>query len=122
MNSETVSPMPPRRFSKRRKETSVTPAIGERISGGLISISRILNGLMIKIALILDFEPVQELGKFFLILCKKVLTGKRYHLDCSLFAAVVIPIVRERNLLHRSFKNQTEHFLPIYDPCFFIHD
>src|SRR2546429_7017327 len=46
MNSETVRPMPPRCFSKRRKEISVTPAIGESTSGGLISISRILNGLI----------------------------------------------------------------------------
>src|SRR5438445_3424066 len=44
MNSETVRPMPPRRLSKRRNEMSVTPAIGERIKGGLISTSRILNG------------------------------------------------------------------------------
>jgi hypothetical protein len=46
MNSETDSPTPPRRFNKRRKETSVTPAIGDSTSGGLISISRILNGLI----------------------------------------------------------------------------
>jgi hypothetical protein len=46
MNSETDRPTPPRRFNKRRKETSVTPAIGESISGGLISMSRILNGLI----------------------------------------------------------------------------
>src|SRR5204862_4122535 len=45
MNSETLRPTPPRRFSSRRNETSVTPAIGERINGGLISIFRILNGL-----------------------------------------------------------------------------
>src|SRR5437660_3354298 len=46
MNSETVRPTPPRCFSKRRKEISVTPAIGESTSGGLISISRILNALI----------------------------------------------------------------------------
>src|SRR5436305_3422956 len=46
INSETVRPTPPRCFSKRRKEISVTPAIGERISGGSISIFRILKGLI----------------------------------------------------------------------------
>src|SRR5437762_8075331 len=46
MNSETLRPMPPRCFSRRRNEISVTPAIGESTSGGLISISRILNGLI----------------------------------------------------------------------------
>src|SRR3954465_13531958 len=46
MNSETVKPNPPRVFNKRRNEISVTPAIGESTSGGLISISRILNGLI----------------------------------------------------------------------------
>src|SRR5690349_3029405 len=46
MNSETDRPTPPRRFNKRRKETSVTPAIGDSTSGGLISISRILKGLI----------------------------------------------------------------------------
>src|SRR5205085_4242492 len=45
MNSETVKPMPPRRFNNARNGTSVTPAIGESTSGGLISMSRILNGL-----------------------------------------------------------------------------
>src|SRR5205085_4538321 len=47
MNSETVSPMPPRRFNRQRNGTSVTPAIGDRTSGGLISICRILNGLTV---------------------------------------------------------------------------
>src|SRR5688572_32593845 len=46
MNSETERPTPPRRFNKRRKETSVTPAIGDRISAGLISTSRILKVLI----------------------------------------------------------------------------
>src|SRR6266550_1779241 len=46
MNSETVRPTPPRRFIKRRKDTSVTPAIGERISGGLITTSRILKAVI----------------------------------------------------------------------------
>src|SRR5688500_6011097 len=46
MNSDTVRPMPPRCFSRRRKETSVTPAIGESTNGGLISMSRILKGLI----------------------------------------------------------------------------
>src|SRR4030095_16693810 len=46
MNSETVSPIPPRAFNSRRKEISVTPAIGESTSGGLISMSRILKGLI----------------------------------------------------------------------------
>src|ERR1044071_6328464 len=46
MNSETVRPMPPHCFSKRRNEISVTPAIGESTSGGLISMSRILKGLI----------------------------------------------------------------------------
>src|SRR5207249_10940852 len=46
MNSETVRPIPPRCFSRRRNEISVTPAIGESTSGGLISMSRILNGLI----------------------------------------------------------------------------
>src|ERR1700741_1445944 len=45
MNSETVRPIPPRVFSSRRNEISVTPAIGESTSGGLISMSRILKGL-----------------------------------------------------------------------------
>ena len=45
MNSETVRPMPPRRFRSARNGTSVTPAIGESTSGGSISTSRILNGL-----------------------------------------------------------------------------
>src|SRR5580765_1501615 len=46
MNSDTVNPIPPRVFNKRRNEISVTPAIGESTSGGLISISRILKGLI----------------------------------------------------------------------------
>src|SRR5687767_8794390 len=50
MNSETVSPMPPRRLRSARKGTSVTPAIGERTSGGLISTSRILKGLVMSFA------------------------------------------------------------------------
>src|SRR5205085_7950463 len=41
----TERPTPPRRLSRRRKETSVTPAIGERINGGFISRFRILKGL-----------------------------------------------------------------------------
>src|SRR5262245_15014699 len=45
MNSDTVRPTPPRRFNRRRKEISVTPAMGDSTSGGLISISRILKGL-----------------------------------------------------------------------------
>jgi hypothetical protein len=48
MNSDTDSPTPPRRFNKRRNDTSVTPAIGERINGGLISMSRILKGFTIR--------------------------------------------------------------------------
>src|SRR6266403_3133159 len=39
--------MPPRCFNRRRNEISVTPAMGESTSGGLISISRILNGLIL---------------------------------------------------------------------------
>jgi hypothetical protein len=46
MNSETVSPMPPRRFKSARNGTSVTPAIGDSTSGGLIRTSRILKGFM----------------------------------------------------------------------------
>src|SRR5688572_32766230 len=46
MNSETDKPTPPRRFNSRRNDTSVTPAIGESTRGGLISTSRILNGLI----------------------------------------------------------------------------
>src|SRR4030095_11331858 len=47
MNSETVSPIPPRAFNSRRKEISVTPAIGESTSGGLISMLRILKDLIL---------------------------------------------------------------------------
>src|SRR5215210_6921079 len=47
MNSETVRPTPPRRFKSARNGTSVTPAIGESTSGGLISTSLILKGLLI---------------------------------------------------------------------------
>jgi hypothetical protein len=46
MNSETVSPMPPRRLSSARNGTSVTPAIGDSTSGGLISTSLILKGFI----------------------------------------------------------------------------
>jgi hypothetical protein len=46
MNSDTERPTPPRRFNKRRNDTSVTPAIGDSINGGLISMSRILKGLI----------------------------------------------------------------------------
>jgi hypothetical protein len=53
MNSETDSPTPPRRFNRRRKETSVTPAIGESTSGGLISTSLILKGLISVINLLI---------------------------------------------------------------------
>src|SRR5688500_20264099 len=53
MNSETDKPTPPRRFNKRRNDTSVTPAIGDSTNGGLISTSRILNGLISGITLLL---------------------------------------------------------------------
>src|SRR6185295_14695875 len=46
MNSETDRPTPPRLFNRRRNETSVTPAIGERTNGGSISMSRIRKGLI----------------------------------------------------------------------------
>jgi hypothetical protein len=46
MNSETVKPTPPRRFSKPRTATSVTPAIGDSTSGGLISTFLILKGFV----------------------------------------------------------------------------
>ena len=42
MNSETDKPTPPRRLIRRRNETSVTPAIGERTKGGLISMMKAL--------------------------------------------------------------------------------
>src|SRR5215471_15930409 len=46
INSETVRPIPPRAFSRRRNEISVTPAIGDNTNGGLISTLRILKGLV----------------------------------------------------------------------------
>src|ERR1044072_4681110 len=46
MNSDTDNPTRPPRLRSRRNDTSVTPAIGDKISGGLISTSRILKGLV----------------------------------------------------------------------------
>ena len=63
MNSETERPTPPRRFSRRRNETSVTPAIGERTNGGLISILRILKaGIMFLLRMNADEDGLRLLG------------------------------------------------------------
>src|SRR4030095_6670848 len=94
MNSETVSPIPPRCFNRRRNEISVTPAIGESTSGGLISMSRILNGSIISALSILNLEAIQEFGEIRLVFGEKILTGKRQHLYSALLAAVVIAEIR----------------------------
>src|SRR4029079_5960999 len=60
MNSEKDSPTPPRRFNRRRKETSVTPAIGDSTNGGLISMSRILKVLIIFLAI--DERKMTQIG------------------------------------------------------------